>query len=139
MRSIAFPRFRNAEGFLVPVEFSVLPFEPKRLFYIKNVPYGAVRGNHAHKEGHQIIISVVGEFLLQAEQYSNCGSPEYYETLLNASDERIQNAFYAPPKTWLVLSAFSEGSVCLVLSSHTYDPEDYINERSEFKRLCHSV
>ncbi len=36
------------DGTLVPIEFSELPFEPKRVFYVTNVPKGEERGNHAH-------------------------------------------------------------------------------------------
>jgi hypothetical protein len=36
------------------------------------------------------------------------------------------------PGIWRTLDDFSSGSVCLVLASEKYDPEDYIRNYGEF-------
>jgi hypothetical protein len=36
------------------------------------------------------------------------------------------------PGIWRTLDDFSSGSVCLVLASEKYDPEDYIRNYEEF-------
>jgi hypothetical protein len=36
------------------------------------------------------------------------------------------------PGIWRTLDDFSSGSVCLVLASEKYDPEDYIRNYNEF-------
>ena len=37
--------------------------------------------------------------------------------------------------TWLTLTDFSQGAVCLVLASEEYDEADYIRDYSEFLSL----
>ena len=40
--------FKRPSGVLVPIEFDVLPFVPKRMFYTCCVPKDEELGNHAH-------------------------------------------------------------------------------------------
>jgi hypothetical protein len=47
---------KDDDGTLVPIEFSDLPFEPKRIFYVCDVPKGEERGNHAHFETRQLLM-----------------------------------------------------------------------------------
>ena len=51
----SWPTFKDHRGLLVPIEFAQLPFMPKRLFYVSNVPKGEERGNHAHYNTKQIL------------------------------------------------------------------------------------
>ena len=39
-----------------------MPFDIKRVYYLYDVPGGAERGGHAHKELHQLIIAMSGSF-----------------------------------------------------------------------------
>ncbi len=48
----------DERGSLVPVEFKVLDFVPKRLFYVTDAPKGCRRGGHSHKETRQIALIV---------------------------------------------------------------------------------
>src|SRR6266436_6254301 len=54
--------YPQEDGVLVPIEFhgKDLPFVPKRAFFIRNVPEGRERGNHAHKRCYQFIIPICG-------------------------------------------------------------------------------
>ena len=50
----------DADGRLVPVEFSILPFIPQRVFWGYGAPDNLTRGKHAHKLCDQIYICVHG-------------------------------------------------------------------------------
>ena len=100
-----------------------LPFSIKRVFYLYDIPAGESRGAHSHKACHQFLIAASGSF----------------EVLLNdGRTERIiqlNRPFYGlhiPPGIWASEINFSSGSICLVLTSHCYDPQDYIRDYDEF-------
>ena len=59
------PIFKDDDGTLVPIEFSKLPFEPRRIFYVCDVPRGEERGMHAHHETQQILTCVQGKILVK--------------------------------------------------------------------------
>jgi hypothetical protein len=120
--------YSNEEGTLVPIEFDVdrgdLPFEPKRMFFIRDVPNNGKRGNHAHKTCKQLFIVLNGTFDATIE--TKYGLYEYI-----AHDPK--RALYVPEKSWVVLDEFEPGTVCLVLASEPYDIKDYINDRKDLK------
>jgi hypothetical protein len=100
-----------------------LPFDIKRVFYLYDIPAGESRGAHAHKVCHQFLIAASGSF----------------EVLLNdGRTERIiqlNRPFYGlhiPPRIWASEINFSSGSICLVLTSHRYDSDDYIRNYDDF-------
>lgn len=101
-----------------------IPFAPKRVFYIMNVPEGVSRGEHAHKEAEQLLIALRGN----AEIGLDDGRQS--ETLVLGSPDQ---ALYVPAKTWLSLTSMSADCVMLVLTSHTYDEADYLRKYEEFK------
>jgi len=125
-------RFRGELGCLTPIEFGELPFSPKRVFIIDNVPAGGVRGDHAHKVNHQFFLCIRGEFVIQAILGA--------ALMRTFKMERDSNeAFHAPPLTWIKLCVFSEDAICAVFASHPYDPGDYINDYKEYQKICDSI
>lgn len=42
---------------------------------------------------------------------------------------------YLPPRVWRTLYRYSQDAVLLVFASHAYDPDDYVRDYAEFKRL----
>jgi UDP-2-acetamido-3-amino-2,3-dideoxy-glucuronate N-acetyltransferase len=129
-RSFKLRSFSQDDGIIVPIEFEKeLPFVPRRMFYIFDVPERQVRGDHAHKTCHQIFIPISGFFAVHAtpkESYPN-GQSFFMD------DPR--QAVHVEPMTWVSVTNFSPGAVCLVLTSHPYDPNDYINSKDEFHEL----
>lgn len=101
-----------------------VPFETKRVYYLYDVPGGVDRGGHAHKELSQLIVAVSGSFTVVLDD----GSVKRSFTL-----NRPYMGLYVVPGIWRVLEDFSSGSVCLVLASEKYDPEDYIRDYDSFK------
>ena len=100
-----------------------VPFDTKRVYYLYDVPGGVNRGGHAHKELQQLIVAVSGSFTVVLDDGSVKRS-----FILN----RPYMGLYVVPGIWRVLEDFSSGSVCLVLASEKYDPDDYIRDYDEF-------
>lgn len=100
-----------------------VPFEVKRIFTVSGVPQGVRRGNHAHKACHQFLVAVKGSV-----KCSVSGPIRKDEFSLDEASPFL----YIPPMHWGVQYDFSEDSLLLVLASHSYDPEDYINDWDEF-------
>lgn len=121
---IEVPRVHNRSGNISFVEgFKNLPFEPKRVFYIYDIPAGEARGAHAHKECHQFIIAAGGSFEVAMDDG------------VNKKTVTLNRPFYGlhiPPGIWAHELNFSSGAICLVLTSEKYESQDYIREYSDF-------
>ncbi len=117
-------RIEDIRGNLVVGECeNELPFEPKRIFMVHDVPSSKIRGAHAHKECHQFLISTHGSVNVILDD----GKSREEYTL---SDSSI--GLYIRPGTWGIQYKYSPDSVLLVLASHPYDPTDYIRDYNEF-------
>lgn len=125
-RLIDLPKVSDARGNLTFVEgHNHIPFDIKRVYYLYDVPGGADRGEHAHKDLHQFVISMSGSFDLLLDD-----GFEQKRFQLN----RPYYGIYVCPMMWRYLDNFSSGSVCMVLASGPYDESDYIRDRDEFLR-----
>lgn len=123
-RVIDLPKISDVRGNLTFVEGqNHVPFDITRVFYLYDVPGGADRGEHAHRELEQFVICTSGSFDLRLEDGFN--SKTFH---LNRSYFGI----YIPPMTWSYLHNFSTGSVCMVLASAPYDETDYFRDKSDF-------
>ena len=58
MLSTFFGKFADDRGTLRCAEFESMPFEHKRLWVVDEVPAGAVRGDHGHKNGGQLLVAL---------------------------------------------------------------------------------
>jgi len=124
---VALPKIKDDRGnlsFIHGVEH--VPFGFERVYYLYDVPAGAERGGHAHKQLHQFIIAVSGSFEVRLSD----GSEEVSYTL-----NRPFEGLYVAPMTWRDLLNFSSGSVCLVLASARFDESDYIRSFEEYRAL----
>jgi hypothetical protein len=123
-RIIQLPKILNAAGNLTFVESDRhIPFDIKRVYYLYDVPGGAMRGGHAHKALHQLIIAMSGSFDVLLDDGS-----QRKRFHLN----RSYYGLYVCPMIWRELDNFSSGAVCLVLASEMYDESDYFREYSVF-------
>lgn len=124
-----FPEIEDNRGKLTFLEnFDTLPFKVSRIFYINEVPKDKSRGNHAHKECHEILIALQGSF----EVILNNGNIEEKFTL-----NKRNFGLHIPPKIWATELNFSEDCICLVLASHVYDESDYIRNYDVFLNSIH--
>jgi len=121
---ITLPVIQFRAGNISPIENSIhLPFDVKRVFYLYDIPGGESRGAHAHKECFQFLIPASGSFEVQMDD-----GISKRQVFLN----RPYCGLLIPPSIWASELNFSSGSVCLVLASHTYSPEDYIRKYDDF-------
>ncbi len=123
---IQLPKIADERGNLTFVEGkSHIPFAIERVYYLYDVPGGAERGGHAHKELNQLIIAMSGSF----DVILNDGT-EKKRVHLN----RSYFGLYVCPMIWREIDNFSSGSVCLVLASNRYDETDYFRDYSDFQK-----
>ena len=121
---INLPKIHDPRGNLTFIEGTKhIPFDIKRVYYLYDVPGGAERGGHAHKDLHQIIIAIAGSF----DVVINDGSDTQRFHL-----NRSYFGLYVCPMIWRELDNFSSGSVCLVLASDYFSEADYIRDFTQF-------
>ena len=123
--------FEDARGVLsvgsTPEE---IPFEVKRFFVTSATSPEIVRGEHAHKTSHQLLVAVSGSVA------AICDDGATKQDFLLDSPT---TALYMPPLTWGTQTNFSSGARLLVLSSDVYSPQDYVTSYDEFLALVHRV
>ena len=126
-RIIQLPVIPDERGNLSFVEENHhIPFEIKRVYWLYDVPGGASRGAHAHRELYQLIIAASGSFRVTLDDGRNKES-----FFLNRSYQGL----LVPPGIWRDLDDFSSGAVCMVLASELYDAKDYIRDYEEFLKF----
>jgi hypothetical protein len=123
-RIIELPKITDPRGNLTFIEGNVhIPFDIKRVYYLYDVPGGAERGGHAHRELNQLIVAMSGSFDILLDD-----GLEKRRFHLN----RSYYGLYVCPMIWRELDNFSSGSVCMVLASNLYDEADYYRDYDQF-------
>jgi dTDP-4-dehydrorhamnose 3,5-epimerase-like enzyme len=122
-RLITLPKIEDRRGNLSVVENDTIPFEIKRVYYLYDIPSGAERGGHSHKQQLEFLIALSGSF----DVVLNDGKEERIITL-----NRPNVGLLIPTGIWRELQNFSSGSVCLVLASGVFDETDYIRDYEDF-------
>ena len=119
-RLIELPKISDPRGNLTFIEGGRhVSFDVKRVYYLYDVPGGAIRGGHGHKQLHQLIIAMSGSFDVVLDD----GASKIRFTL-----NQPHYGLYICPMIWRELDNFSSGSVCLVLVSEIYDESDYYRD-----------
>ncbi|ABW67095.1 sugar 3,4-ketoisomerase [Desulfosudis oleivorans] len=121
---IHLPRINDPRGNLTFVEAGRhIPFSIQRVYYLYDVPGGAERGGHAHKELHQLIIAMSGSFDIHLDDGRSKKSVHM---------NRSYYGLYVCPMIWREIDNFSSGAVCMVLASNYYDEADYYRDYHQF-------
>lgn len=123
-RIIELPRVNDERGNLTFIEGGRhVPFAFERVYYLYDVPGGASRAGHAHRQLQQFLVAVSGSFVVTVDD-----GEQRRDFFLN----RSYYGLFIPPGIWREISDFSSGSVCLSLASHAYDEGDYVRSHTSF-------
>jgi len=121
---IELPVIHDPRGNLTFIEANRhVPFPIERVYYLYDVPGGAERGGHAHRQLEQLIIAMSGSFDVVVDN-----GIEKTRHHLN----RSHYGLYVSSMVWREIDNFSSGSVCMVLASRPYEESDYYRSYDEF-------
>lgn len=121
------PRIEDMRGALAVAELGQgLPFAPKRIFFVFEVPSAEVRGEHAHRTCDQFLVCVRGSVSVlvddgTAREHFRLDSPTC--------------GLLVPARVWAAQFQYSPEAVLLVLASEPYDPADYVRDYDEYLAL----
>lgn len=128
VRLMTLPFFRDMRGSLSVAEApDNLPFIPRRIFMVYDVPNARIRGEHAHRTCEQLLICVSGSCHVMVEDGVSRADIEL------SSPEQ---ALYIPPMIWTAQYRYSQDAVLMVAASHEYDGADYIRH---YREWCEEV
>jgi hypothetical protein len=121
---IELPKILDKRGNLSIIEeFKNIPFKIERTYWIYDVPGGESRGGHAYRENEEFIVALSGSFDVVLDDGSN-------RKIFSLN--RSYYGLYVPKGLWREMNNFSTNSLALVLSSTSYNPQDYIYDYKEF-------
>ena len=126
-RLIGLPQVIDMRGSLSFGELGKqLPFQPRRFFFVYDVPSREVRGEHAHRTLFELLVCIKGSCSVMLDD----GALREEITLTTPTI-----ALLVPPHVWRVHYKYSVDAVLLVLASAEYDAGDYIRDYAEFQRI----
>jgi len=120
---IDIPKVLDHRGNLAVIEAKTLPYEFKRVYYLYDIPSGASRGGHSHKEQVEFLVALSGSFDVMLKD----GISSKKITL-----NKPNIGLLIGKNIWRELENFSSGAVCLVLASDIFDEKDYIRDYEEY-------
>lgn len=124
---IDFTSRADERGRLVAVEAGrTIPFDIRRVYYLRDLKADVPRGFHAHRALHQAAVCVAGscDMVLddgRQRETVRCDDPARGILIL--------------PMLWHEMRNFSADCLLLVFASAGYDEDDYIRDYDEFRRL----
>jgi dTDP-4-dehydrorhamnose 3,5-epimerase-like enzyme len=130
-RLIELPVVANPQGNLVFAEAEAhVPFPIARVFYVHDIPLGAVRGGHAHFKLEEVVFCLEGSL----EMVVDDGVSRHTYRL---QDPRL--GLYVPPMVWHDIDAFAEGTVYMGLTSTAFEEDDYVRDYERFLETARAV
>lgn len=123
---VELPKIQDVRGNLSFIEEEKhFPFEIKRTYWIYDVPGGQIRGGHAFKKQHEMIVALSGSFDVMVDD----GLTRTVYSL-----NRSYYALYIPSGIWRQMQNFSTNSLAVVLSSTDYEEDDYERDYYQFTK-----
>lgn len=127
VKIIQLPKILDPRGNLSFLETgNHVPFEIKRTYWIYDVPGGEIRGGHAFKEQNEFIIVLSGS--LDVIVYD--GEKEKKFSL-----NRSYYGLFIPNGLWRYMENFATNTLALVVSSTSFDENDYIRDKEQYKQF----
>ena len=103
-----------------------IPFEIQRTYWIYDVPGGEIRGGHAFKEQNEFVVVLSGS--LDIVVFDGEKEEKY-------SLNRSYYGLYIPKGWWRHMENFATNTLALVVSSTSFDENDYIINKEEFIKM----
>lgn len=119
VRLLRAPRFDDVRGALAAFEFDDLPFEPRRVFTVQDVPAGTVRGQHAVLNQSQLLIAAVGRIDVEVRDRT-----ERDVITLDSPQEGL----LIEPGIWSALTFVGDGTMLVSLASGAFEHARYATE-----------
>ena len=130
-RIIELPKFLDARGNLSFAEqFTHIPFEIRRTYWLYDVPGGIARGGHAEKNNEELIIALSGAFEIVIDDGKRSKT-----FVLN----RSYYGLYIPKGLWREIKEFSTNALALEFGSIPYSADDYIRDYGSFLEYAKGV
>jgi UDP-2-acetamido-3-amino-2,3-dideoxy-glucuronate N-acetyltransferase len=120
------PTVRDARGALTVADFNkFVPFPVVRMFYVREVPPGTMRGQHAH---------------YRCTQYMVCLSGRLQITVADGNSQRsfelaAGNGILIEPGIFATETYLDADSLMMALCDRPYEKEDYIHDMDELRRF----
>ena len=119
------PKIEDLRGNLSFIEEEKqIPFKISRAYWIYDVPGGEKRGGHAFKSQKELIVALSGSFDVVVNDKTN-------ETIFSLN--RSYYGLFVPAGCWRHMENFSTNAVALILSSTSFNENDYIRNYNNFK------
>jgi hypothetical protein len=119
---IALAAHRDPRGQLVALDEGLLPFVPRRIFFVRDVPVGGMRGGHGHRSARQLLVCLAGRIRCEL-RHGGVG-----ETL---PLEPSGYGLLVEPGVWTEQTYETPGAVLLVLASAPRDPGDLFHDPAD--------
>lgn len=130
-KELYFNELGDEKGKLVVAESGKdINFDIKRIFYIYGTDKDVIRGQHANRNSEFVLINVKGKSKVKIDD----GKDQNIVVL-----DRPHKGVYLNKMVWKDMYDFSDDSILLVLSNHTYDSEEYIRDYHVFKDEVNKV
>jgi hypothetical protein len=100
-----------------------IPFEINRCYWIYDVPGGEIRGGHSYKINQEFIIALSGSFDVVLDD-----GMQVKKYPLN----RSYYGLYVPNGIWRHIENFSTNSLGFIVSSASFDENDYVRDHEQF-------
>ena len=123
----AFQQHGDERGMLVALEqYTDIPFEIKRVYYMYDTKTDVHRGFHAHRNLEQILVCVHGSCKVLLDN----GTEKKIVSL-----EKPYEGLYISNDMWREMYDFSADAVLMVLASEIYCEDDYIRDYEQFLKF----
>ena len=130
-RIIDLPKISEPRGNLTFIEGGVhIPFDIKRVYYLYDVPGGAERGAHGHRNLQQLIVAMSGSFDVVLDDGVSVNRFHM---------NRSYYGLYVSPMMWRDTTNISSGAVIMVLASDFYTEDGYFRDYDQFLSAAKKV
>ncbi|MDB5582228.1 MAG: hypothetical protein JWR80_7404 [Bradyrhizobium sp.] len=114
-----FPSIEGPSGTLTPFDLATVPIAVVRAFLV-TAPSGAIRGEHAHATGSQLLLRLSGEIEVELSYQGATAS-----VVLDAEN----NGLLISSPVWSRQLYRGSGASLLVFCDTLYDPSTYVHDR----------